>query len=52
MLNVFKCFLDIKEGHYYMLAMVEAFHNGPGETKRWIFVDLGFLNNAVWILEG
>ena len=51
MLNV-KCFLKIKEGHYEMLALVEAFHNGLGETKMWIFVDLGFLNYAIWTLEG
>ena len=47
--KVVKCFLDIKEGHYYMLALVEAFHNGLGETKRWIFVDLCFRYNGIWI---
>ena len=29
-----ECFLDIKEGPYYMCAPVEAFRNGLGETKK------------------
>ena len=30
--NVVEFFLGIKEGRYYMFALVEDFHNGLGET--------------------
>ena len=31
--NTVECFLDIKEGSYYMLAPIEAFHNCLRETE-------------------
>ena len=50
--NVVKCFLDIKEGHYYMFAMVQAFHNDLGETKRWGSFLLGFPKHCSWDFKG
>ena len=31
--NIVECFLNIKEGCYYMFSLIEAFHDGLGETK-------------------
>ena len=51
MSNVVECFLDIKEGCYYVLAAVEAFYNGLRETKMVVVVDLDFLKPDWYLLK-
>ena len=34
--NIVEGFLDIYEGHYYMFASVEAFHDGPREMEKMV----------------
>ena len=34
--NIVEGFLDIWEGHYYVFASIEAFHDGLREAKKMI----------------
>ena len=39
--NIVECFLDIKEGRYYMFTPTETFHNCLRETEKVIVCWLG-----------
>ena len=34
--NIVEGLLNIKEGHYYVFASIEAFHDGLRETEKMI----------------
>ena len=34
--NIVEGFYDIKEGHYYIFAPIEAFHDGLREAKKMV----------------
>ena len=34
-----------------MFSLIEAFHDGLGEAKRWLFVDLDFLKPDWYLLK-